>query len=369
MDEILIKSLAVLEDGKILTINNKNNKVVYLQPIIVVDSKEETQRLEVKGSEGNQVRVSTDIDTVDGVSFSGTFEQLETAIREAAKTANGLLSGGGSGGGGSVVVANNTDPSTATKQDEQTSLIAELEGNTKRKAVGSLIDLTADISSSWGGFPLEAASVTLLVNGDSLVFGMGDVESENNEDLAQQLNNVQTLVAFDYVKGEDKIVFNGVKVSNIEVEGLLIEDNNVGPLGYNNFTDSTDEDTGATQQLALLLQQQVQLLKDLNGKTPGLEPTISLSYTGSAPVNLTTSQDKDGKTVPTGRFADITIFATNNNVSYRFDGGTTFTPAKSYPRTRANFSTTLKKVNLDLFILAGEAGNSRVAISVNLHKQ
>ena len=263
MDEILIKSLEVLEDGKILTINTKNNTVVYLQPVIVVDSKEEIQRLEVKGSDGNQVRVSTDIDTIDGVSFSGTFEQLETAIREAAKTANGLLNGGvsGGGGGGNVVVTNNTDPSTATKQDDQISIASDIEDNTKRKTVGAKVELANDISSNWNGFPVESVSLTLSINGDDTVYPMYDVESLNNEELVQQLNNVQNVLSFDWVEGSTDIVFNGITVSNPEVTGILIQDNNSGALGYSTFTASTDQATGAVQQLVNLMQQSLQVQK------------------------------------------------------------------------------------------------------------
>jgi hypothetical protein len=263
MDEILIKSLEVLEDGKILTINDKNNTVIYLQPVIVVDSKDDTQRLEVKGSDGNQVRISTDINTIDGVSFSGTFEQLETAIREAAKKANGLLNGGvsGGGGGGNVVVTNNTDPSTATKQDDQISIATDIEDNTKKKTVGTKVELTNDILGNWNGFPVESFSLTLSINGDDTVYPMNDVESLNNEELVQQLNNVQNVLSFDWVEGSTDIVFNGITVSNPEVTGILIQDNNSGALGYSTFTASTDQATGAVQQLVNLMQQLLQVQK------------------------------------------------------------------------------------------------------------
>lgn len=382
MDEILIKSLEVLEDGKILTINTKNNTVVYLQPVIVVDSKEEIQRLEVKGSDGNQVRVSTDIDTIDGVSFSGTFEQLETAIREAAKTANGLLNGGVSGGGGGGGDASATnqvlniakleqirqEQSTATKQDEANALLVDLEDNGKRKSIGRLIDLTADLQGNWGGFPVQAASMTLLINGDSLLFEMYDVESANNKDLVQQLNNVQKLVAFDWVEGSDEIVFNGVTVSNIEVQGLLIEDNNVGQLGYTNFVDSTSEDTGAVQQVALLMQQQLQLLKDIATKTPNLGQQISLSYTGSAIKNLTSSPDIDGKLIPLGSHGDIVSIQDlgAGNVNYRFDSGT---PSDVYGTISGNRPfDKLVNVDFDTFRVKAQAGGADYVIIINLYK-
>lgn len=106
-NEVLTKSIEVLEDGKIKAITTLNNEVVYLQPIIVVDSKEANQRLEVKGSNNNQIRVSTDIETINDVIFSGSFSALETAIREAAKTANGLRVGGASSGGDVTFLVDN----------------------------------------------------------------------------------------------------------------------------------------------------------------------------------------------------------------------------------------------------------------------
>lgn len=370
-NETLAVSLEVLEDGQVKSITNKGNQEIYLQPVILVDSKEANSRLEIKGSRGNQIRVSTGVSSIDGAAFSGTFEDLETALREMALKANGLLNGGVSsgGGGGNVVVTNNTDPSTATKQDQQTAKLEDIKENGRRKSIGKLIDLSADLQSNWGGFPVQAASMTLVVNGDSLVFQMDDVESANNKDLVQQLNNVQSLVVFDWIKGTEQIVFEGVEVSSVEVSGLLIEDNIVGSLGYTNFIDSADVATGAEQQVAVLMQQQISLTKELLRSNPTLEPAISLSYSGNTAINPTVTPDKDGKLIPLDRFGDITIFATNNNVSYRFDGVTSFVPARSYPRTRNNFSTELKNVNLNLFRMIGEANNARWAIYVNLYKK
>ena len=262
-NEILTVSLEVLGDGQVKAITNKGNQEVFLQPVIFVDSKEPNLRLEIKGSRGNQVRVSTDISSIDGVAFSGTFEELETALREMARTANGLRVGGssGGGGGGNVVVTNNTDPSTATKQDDQISIATDIEDNTKRKTVGTKVELSNDILGLWNGFPVESVSLTLSINGDDTVYPMYDVESLNNEELVQQLNNVQNVLSFDWVEGSIDIVFNGITVSNPEVNGILIQDNNSGALGYSTFTASTDQATGAIQQLVNLMQQSLQVQK------------------------------------------------------------------------------------------------------------
>jgi hypothetical protein len=262
-NEILTVSLEVLGDGQVKAITNKGNQEVFLQPVIFVDSKEPNLRLEIKGSRGNQVRVSTDISSIDGVAFSGTFEELETALREMARTANGLRVGGssGGGGGGNVVVTNNVDPSTSTKQDAQISIITDMEDNTKRKTVGNKVELANDLLGLWSGFPVSVIALTLSINGDDTVYPMNDVESFSNKDLVQQLNNSQKVLVFDWVEGSIDIVFNGVTVSNPEVNGILIEDNNSGLLGYSTFAASTDEATGAVQQLVNLMQQQLQVSK------------------------------------------------------------------------------------------------------------
>ena len=350
--EALIKDLEVLEDGKI-KITLADNIIDWLQPVIVVDSYPANENFTLSGVQGREYSTNvSSIKFIDGVLFTGAYDDLETALRESALKANGLLNGGvsgGGGGGGNVVVTNNPDPSTATQQAQQTANLAtsntnealiiieelkqtaeleDIKENERRKSIGKLIDLSADLNGDWGGFPVQAASITLVVNGDNVDFQMDDVESANNKDLVQQLNNVQSLVVFDWVDGTDEIVFNGVSVSSVEVSGLLIQDNNVGALGYANFIDSVDQETGAVQQLAVLAQEQVSLTKELLRNDPVLEPAISLSYGGSTAINPTVTPDKDGKIIPLDRFGDVTIFATNNNVSYRFDGGTDFTPCK-----------------------------------------
>lgn len=360
-------SLEVLEDGQVKVITLRKN-VIYLQPVIIVDAYLDIENLEVKGSRNEEVRVNvTNVTSIDGTAFSGTFAALEVALRELALKANGLLNGGVSGGGGNVVVTNNTDPSTATKQNEQSIFLDAIDGNSKRKKIGALIDLSADLQGNWGGFPVQAASITLLVNGDSLEFNMNDLESATSEDLAQQLNNAQDLVVFDYISGQEKITFNGVKVSNIEVQGFLIEDNNVGSLGYANFVNSTDDDTGAIQQIALLAQAQVQLQKDLNNKTPKIKETLSLSYTGSLTKTLTSSPDIYGQTIPLGSRGDISSIQDlgAGNVNYRFDSGV---PSSSDGTISGNRPfDKLTNVNFDTFRVKAQAGAGSYTIILNLY--
>jgi hypothetical protein len=90
----LAKSITVLEDGK-LSIFLFDNKEVYLQPTIIVDTLDSLQRLKIRDSV-NYVDIDTSIEEIGGSPFGGTFPQLETAIRELAKSANSInYSGGG----------------------------------------------------------------------------------------------------------------------------------------------------------------------------------------------------------------------------------------------------------------------------------
>lgn len=164
-NEILTVKITVLEDGQIEAVTNKNNEVVYLQPVIVVDTKEANQRIEVKGSRGSQIRVSEDISEIDGVAFSGDFEALETALREAALKANGLLNGGvsGGGGGGNVTVTNNTDPATATKQDKVIQLLTDI--------LSSKETLQEQISLSYAGNLIKNLTSDADIDGKTIPSG------------------------------------------------------------------------------------------------------------------------------------------------------------------------------------------------------
>ena len=143
------------------------------------------------------------------------------------------------------------------------------------------MDLTADVNGDWVGFPLAADTLSLTINGDTFDFSIPQV-SANNEVLVEQFNNAQNLVSFDYVKNQDKIVFNGVSVSNVEVQLIAINVVGLAQLGYNTFTESTEQETGALQQLVLLLQAQLQLSKGAEPKpTPDrLVNPSTVDFTG-----------------------------------------------------------------------------------------
>ena len=70
-------------------------------------------------------------------------------------------------------------------------------------------------------------------------------------------------LAFDWVSGSDDLVFNGVDVANSEVTSITIEDGNSGTLEYTSFTEQRDLETGAVQQVAVLLQKQNALIANL----------------------------------------------------------------------------------------------------------
>lgn len=103
---ILTKSILVLEDGKISAFDFQN-KETYIQPEIIVNTLDAIQQITMFGQFRETINIDTTIQEIDGVAFAGTFAQLETALRLAAKKANGLAVGGvGGGGGGDATAAN-----------------------------------------------------------------------------------------------------------------------------------------------------------------------------------------------------------------------------------------------------------------------
>lgn len=85
----LAKSITILGDGK-LSIFLFDNTEVYLQPTIIVDTLDSLQRLKIRDSV-NYVDIETSIEIINGVPFSGNFEQLEISVRETAKNANNIF--------------------------------------------------------------------------------------------------------------------------------------------------------------------------------------------------------------------------------------------------------------------------------------
>ncbi len=103
---ILTKSILVLEDGKISAFDFQN-KETYIQPEIIVNTLDAIEQITMFGQFRETINIDTTIQSIDGVAFAGTFAQLETALRLAAKKANGLAVGGvGGGGGGDASAAN-----------------------------------------------------------------------------------------------------------------------------------------------------------------------------------------------------------------------------------------------------------------------
>ena len=379
MSEILTKSIEVLADGKIKAITTPNNEVVYLQPIIVVDSKEVNQRLEVKGSDDNQIRVSTDIKTIDGVAFSGSFSALETAIREAAKTANGLRVGGATGGGGTgdasaalQTVGNDkleeirSEQSTITAQQAQTVEIAQTNEYLILKNIGISFDLNSEPDFVLQGFPVTLNGAAAL----GLDFGILNNYSSTQlcddiGELVNELNSIQADLTFEAV-GTTVLAIKDRNLTASDLVNLMFsftfEDLEYSPpyivIFPSSNLDSINEAAKSINRAIL----------ELESSTPSLDSSISLSYTGTGVKNLTVDADLDGKTIAAGSFADVTVIAIDNDVEYRFDGGVAF-PSKKYPRTKKdNASTLYKNVKVDDFRIKGIAGGSDYALIINIYK-
>jgi len=370
-NETLTKSIEVLADGKIKAITTKDDAVVFLQPVIVVDSKAATERVEVKGSDKNQVRASVDITSIDGTPFAGDFAALEVALREAAKKANGLRVGGVSDGG--------TGNASIAKQDEQiviaddiknlTSSISTSTAETNEKLEAKKFGYILDIQGQGDPPPYEdITDFTQEINGVSISYLTVAAKAATTKELAQLFNTLQTDIYYAALS-ETELYFIPVSSDFAAIDSISFEDGSAGALTFSTFGETSDTQTGALHQLVPLAQIQSQRINQLTKATPLLTPAISRSYDGSAVKNLTIDADNNGNTVPIGSFANITIFATNNDVEYRLDGGVVFAPAKSNPRTKKDNTTLLENVNLDIFSIKGAAGNSKYSLVINIYKK
>jgi len=158
----LAKTITVLEDGKLSVFLNSGQEV-YIQPPLVVDTLDNIDELIIRGEDKNNAKVDTTVSELDGVPFAGTFEDLETALRELAKKGNGLFSGASGGGGGLP-----PDAATETKQDVQIDQLDEVLSNQDEqtvfqekiteqlavRGVNTYIDLSLSASTPWAGFPV-----------------------------------------------------------------------------------------------------------------------------------------------------------------------------------------------------------------------
>jgi len=205
-NETLTKSIEVLEDGKLRAITTRN-KVVYIQPIIEVDTLDNNQELEVFGSRNQRVQIETNIDTIDGVAFSGTFEELETEIRTLAAKANSLLNAGSS-------IAPTPD---AFKQ------------------IGLVWDLTADDGGSWPGFSLSVSSASIDTKNTTDSADFSNTDWDNVNDLCNAMNQGDSFMSefrFSPIEGETEKVLIQSGISDISDLTMITLFEAVGDLEY-----------------------------------------------------------------------------------------------------------------------------------------
>lgn len=179
-NETLTKSIEVLEDGKLRAITTRN-KIVYIQPVIEVDTLDNNEELEVFGSRNQRVQIETNISTIDGVPFSGTFEELETEIRNLAAKANSLLNAGSS-------VAPTPD---AFRQ------------------IGLVWDLTADDGGAFPGFPLDVSNADIETKNATDSADFGNTDWDDTNDLCNAMNQGDSFLSefrFSPIEGETEKV-------------------------------------------------------------------------------------------------------------------------------------------------------------------
>lgn len=103
---VLVKELELLFDGRIRVIFF-GGASTYLIPLIVATSFPNITLIRLSGQPATFVNIDTTIETIDGVPFVGTFDDLEILLRQMAIDANiifsdSVLNGGGGGSGGAT---------------------------------------------------------------------------------------------------------------------------------------------------------------------------------------------------------------------------------------------------------------------------
>jgi len=181
---ILTKSILVLEDGKISAFDF-HNKETYIQPEIIVNTLDAIQQITMFGQFRETVNIDTTIQEIDGVAFAGNFAALETALRLAAKKANGLAVGGvGGGGGGDASAANQvleiaelqsivTNTGTNSTAANQLLEIAELQKLTGSNSPSQqqLTNPVAVVISNFKKLDFVCTgAITVTINGNSIIY-------------------------------------------------------------------------------------------------------------------------------------------------------------------------------------------------------
>lgn len=147
----LATDIIVLEDGKLqITVKSPSGiDTVYLQPDIIVDNKVDNGQCVLRDKNNDTINVDITVKTIDGVSFVGDFAALQTALRTAAKKANGFTRGTSSGGGGDASAAN------------QILEIAELESIDEKLRLKecTYFDFSTSLGVPFGGYPITVTQL------------------------------------------------------------------------------------------------------------------------------------------------------------------------------------------------------------------
>ena len=309
-DKNYAETISVLEDGK-LSVFLFSGEEVYIQPTTIVDTYDDNLSFIVRGADTHNVRVDTTVFEVDGVAFSGTFEALETALRELAKKSNGLFSGAAGGGGGTSDTTAANQVLGLANQDTQLSHSAKL-------LSGSTIDLTVDDNGEWIGFPftMNGTNAIRIEDNESLEFVFNSIAVINKiEDLIEELQNKQSLLSFSKNTATSLLVNDGTKtVDSITLVELV---NTGAGLVYDKAESAWGELTplvlSAVQELNERSKTELANLKAISGKLddiltkqPGTLESLRLSnpsnviFTGFKALSFSCDGVNDSITVTQG---------------------------------------------------------------------
>lgn len=227
---VLVKSLELLFDGKIKVIFFGDGST-YLQPPIVVNSYLETSLVRAVGQPAVFVNIDTTLEEVDGVAFSGTFDDLDLAIRTIAKDSNAIWFGSNVGGNGDATAAN----------QETTN------GYLIKKNIGKTLDLTTS-SGDPIAYPFTLDSIE--INGTAITPSPAiSQQITNSKDLVGVLAIIQDLYLFSVIDANNLLLNSGSLPLSELVQFKIFANSGAQTFTYSAFADSSDSALSSEQQV------------------------------------------------------------------------------------------------------------------------
>lgn len=182
--------------------------------------------------------------------------------------------------------------SGSATEAKQTDQINQATNYFSKKAIGRTIDLTADVSAAWSGYPLQFTASQL----DAFTFRINnvfydvpnDVQINTVEDLVSILNANQNYLVFSAIDSTNLAVNSG-SLSVVDLEEFYIRTANFGSLFYDTFTASAAvalSNLDEINEKLNKLNKQVELLQEIADELTHHHNLFTSSNQGTGSLSL-----------------------------------------------------------------------------------